>query len=130
MTSEPTTSSRLTSVFRSDDRRLIAIALRVEFRVLLPADLATILPDSFRGTPPDAGDVIDLAGPIEGTPDRLHRARKPTPLVLERIRAIPPGGNRFDLPSTPTPGLSISGSSAKAPGHPTDGSAEKALLRR
>ena len=79
-------------------RRLIAIALRVERRVVLPTDLATILPNSFLGMPPDAGDVIDLAGPIEGTPDRLHRARKPTPVVLERIRAIPPGGNRFDLP--------------------------------
>ncbi len=79
-------------------RRLIAIALRAGRGGVLPEDLGTILPMSFPVKPPDAGDVIDLAGPIEGTTDPLHRARRPTPLVLERIRAIPPGGNRFDLP--------------------------------
>ena len=79
-------------------RRLVAIALRADRRGVLPEDLGTFLPQSFPVIPPDASDVIDLAGPIEGTADPLHRARKPTPLVLERIRAIPPGGNRFDLP--------------------------------
>ncbi len=79
-------------------RRLIAIALRVPRDGVLPRDLRAALPKSFAIAPPDAGDVIDLAGPIAETSDPLHRARKPTPLVLERIRAIPPGGNRFDLP--------------------------------
>ena len=95
---------RAYDVFASDfgvpqrRRRLIAIALRVGPGGLLPDDLGDIVPNSLAAMPPDAGDVIDLAGPIEGTSDPLHRARKPTPLVLERIRAIPPGGNRFDLP--------------------------------
>lgn len=79
-------------------RRLIASALRVGSQRALPDDLSTIVPASLAVTPPDAGDVIDLAGPIEGTSDSLHRARRPTPLVLERIRAMLPGGNRFDLP--------------------------------
>ena len=79
-------------------RRLVAIALRADHKGVLPKDLGTLLPQSFPVMPPDAGDVIDLAGPIKETTDPLHRARKPTPLVLKRIRAIPPGGNRFDLP--------------------------------
>lgn len=79
-------------------RRLIAIALRTPVRGVLPTDLRAMLPESFAVAPPDAGDVIDLAGPIGETTDPLHRARTPTPLVLERIRAIPPGGSRFDLP--------------------------------
>ena len=95
---------RAYDVFASDfgvpqrRRRLIAIALRAGRGDVLPEELGSILPKSFPVKPPDAGEVIDLAGPIEGTTDPLHRARKPTPLVLERIRAIPPGGNRFDLP--------------------------------
>lgn len=79
-------------------RRLIAVALRTRRAGTLPDDLRTLLPPSFAVDAPDAGTVIDRAGPIEGTSDALHRARTPTPLVLKRIRAIPPGGNRFDLP--------------------------------
>ncbi len=95
---------RAYDVFASDfgvpqrRRRLIAIGLRVGSGGVLPDDLGSFVPDSLAMSPPDAGDVIDLAGPIEGTKDPLHRARTPTPLVLERIQAIPPGGNRFDLP--------------------------------
>lgn len=79
-------------------RRLIAVALRASRVGTLPDDLSTFLPTSFGSNAPDAGAVIDQAGPIEGTTDVLHRARRPTPLVLKRIQAIPPGGNRFDLP--------------------------------
>ena len=79
-------------------RRLIAVALRAPRPGTLPDDLRTLLPPSFALEAPDAGAVIDRAGPIEGTADALHRARTPTPLVLKRIQAIPPGGNRFDLP--------------------------------
>ena len=79
-------------------RRLIAVALRTPRAGTLPDDLSTLLPPSFALDAPDAGAVIDLAGPIEETSDTLHRARRPSPLVLKRIQAIPPGGNRFDLP--------------------------------
>ena len=95
---------RAYDVFASDfsvpqrRRRLIAIALRNGSAGALPDDLGALVPEFVSAPPPDAGEVIDLAGPIEGTSDPLHRARKPTPLVLERIRAIPPGGSRFDLP--------------------------------
>lgn len=45
------------------------------------------LPPRTRGTDP----VID------GTEQHLHFGRRPLPTSLERYRAIPPGGNRFDL---------------------------------
>lgn len=78
-------------------RRLIGIAVR---RVGLdfPAALQSLLPASFMLSPPDASDVIAQAGDIATTEDPLHRSRTPTPRVLERIRAIPQGGDHFDLP--------------------------------
>ena len=79
-------------------RRLIVLALRIDRSGFLPDDLRSLLPLTFPVKAPDAASIIDRAGPIEGTTDRLHRARTPTPLVLRRIQAIPPGGNRFDLP--------------------------------
>ncbi len=79
-------------------RRAIAVAIRNGYGSALPDDLRSIVPKRFAAMRRDAGDVIDLAGPIHGTKDPVHRARTPTPLVLERIRAIPPGGSRFDLP--------------------------------
>lgn len=78
-------------------RRLIAIAVRrhlVEF----PDDLCDLVPPSLISDTAHASDVIAQAGPIDGSEDEWHRARTPTSAVLERIRAIPPGGNRYDLP--------------------------------
>lgn len=79
-------------------RRLIAIGVRDIPSERLPADLAALLPSSFSQTPPRVEDVIAKAGPIAETTDRLHRARQSTPAVVARIRSIPPGGDRFDLP--------------------------------
>ena len=78
-------------------RRLIGIAVRrpgSEF----PAALADLLPTSFELVPPHASEVIARAGDIATTQDALHRARVPTPRVLQRIRKIPAGGDHFDLP--------------------------------
>lgn len=36
--------------------------------------------------------------PLDPTNLNLHVARKPTQLSIERYAAVPPGGNRFDLP--------------------------------
>lgn len=80
-------------------RRFIAMAVHrrlVEF----PDDVRDLLPLSFSLEAAHAGDVISRAGPIDGSEDELHRARIPTPEVLERIRAIPVGGSRYDLPET------------------------------
>jgi DNA (cytosine-5)-methyltransferase 1 len=45
------------------------------------------LPSRTRGTEP----VLD------GETQHLHFGRRPRPISLERYRAVPPGGNRFDL---------------------------------
>ncbi len=68
-----TMTSGLTNVFAPDlgvpqrRRRLIAIGLRMGPGGLLPDDLGAIVPNSLAARPPDAGDVIDLAGRIGGT---------------------------------------------------------------
>ena len=79
-------------------RRLIAIAVRGDMPAELPDDLRDVLPPGFPLTAPHASEAIAEAGPIEGTRDEWHRARTPTAMTLERIRAIPPGGSHADLP--------------------------------
>ena len=78
-------------------RRLIGIAVR-RIGLEFPDTLQSLLPPSFALVPPHASDVIAEAGDIATTEDPLHRARTPTPRVLERIREIPAGGDHFDLP--------------------------------
>lgn len=79
-------------------RRLIAIAVRHGEAAELPGDLRDIVPMSFGVEPSHASDVIAGAGPIEGTHDEWHRARTMSPIVMERIRAIPADGSHADLP--------------------------------
>ena len=79
-------------------RRLIAIALR-HGDIVFPSDLRELLPSWFNLTAPDAIRVIAQAGSIKNSADSLHRARTPTPRVLERIQAIPAGGSHADLPA-------------------------------
>ncbi len=78
-------------------RRLIGIAVR-RTGLDFPATLQSLLPTSFSLAPPHASEVIARAGDIAATEDPLHRARTPTPRVLERIREIPQGGDHSDLP--------------------------------
>ena len=78
-------------------RRLIAIAIR-QRPAAFPDDLRDLLPESFELEAPHASDAISEAGSIEDSNDEWHRARTPTQRVLERIRAIPTGGNHYDLP--------------------------------
>jgi len=42
-------------------------------------------------------DCPDLAGLESNSSRKLHFGRSATPVSLERYRAVPPGGNRFDL---------------------------------
>lgn len=77
-------------------RRLIGIAVHHP-GLVFPDALVDLLPTSFKLAPPHASDVIARAGDIAATADPLHRARVPTPRVLERIRQIPVGGDHFDL---------------------------------
>ena len=78
-------------------RRLIGITIRdLEFQ--LPQGLQELLPASFSLEAPHASEVIAQADDISELADPWHRARTPTPKVLERIRKIPVGGDHFDLP--------------------------------
>lgn len=79
-------------------RRLIALAVRENAATRLPDDLRDVLPASFQRAPAHARDAMAEAGPVEGTKDRWHRPRTLTPAVLERVRAIPAGGDYYDLP--------------------------------
>lgn len=79
-------------------RRLAAMAVRGSKEADLPGDLHDVLPPSFARRAPHASEVMARAGRIERSADRLHRPRRPSPTVLERIRAIPEGGNHSDLP--------------------------------
>ena len=78
-------------------RRLVAIAVR-QPRAEFKEDLRDMLPPSFDLTAPHASEVIAQAGSIAKSRDEWHRARTPKRVVLERIRAIPAGGNHYDLP--------------------------------
>lgn len=77
-------------------RRLAAIAVRGSMKADLPGDLRDALPPSFDLAARDASKVLAQASNMSG--DSLHRPRSPSPMVLERIRAIPEGGNHSDLP--------------------------------
>lgn len=78
-------------------RRLIVVGVRsaaAEF----PDHLAELLPRSFRREPEGVAGVLAEAGPLEGTRDPVHRARRSSPTVMKRIQSIPVNGGRFDLP--------------------------------
>jgi DNA (cytosine-5)-methyltransferase 1 len=79
-------------------QRVILVAIERSPDLALPAgSLATLLPEDFDTLTHAAGPAIAKAGPIGGG-DPVHRARRSTPLTLERIRAMPVGGGRRDLP--------------------------------
>lgn len=89
-------------------RRGILVAVRDHDGPLPWPPRPTHGPDSTEGTPymtvRDAiGDLplrtrgIDPDTDDEGDNQHLHFGRRPMPTSLERYRAIPPGGNRFDL---------------------------------
>lgn len=79
-------------------RRLIVVGVKSAEIGLLPQSIFDVLPDDFDRTPPTAGEAIAPAGPIDGSSDPVHRARAPRPNTLARIKAVPIGGSRFDLP--------------------------------
>lgn len=79
-------------------RRLIVVAVTNSLRDL-PESLAALLPDWFSaGAVRTAGEALRRASSIDPAQDPLHRARDSSPDVLERLRALPVGGTRFDLP--------------------------------
>lgn len=79
-------------------KRLIVIAVRGADDDSLPDDLRALLPGEFDVSVSTAGDALSRI-PVAGLRnDPLNVARQSSPLVRQRIEAIPVGGNRFDLP--------------------------------
>lgn len=77
-------------------RRMILLASRDTNS--LPETLLQALPEEFDKSPMSVGDALkDLGRPGRGR-DALHRGRNLKSLTNTRIRNIPRGGTRFDLP--------------------------------
>jgi DNA (cytosine-5)-methyltransferase 1 len=81
-------------------RRLIALGVMGLEEDALPEHPGVLLPVAFSREPERISKVLAQAGPLKGTADPVHRCRTSTPGVEERIRLIPKGGGRFDLPET------------------------------
>lgn len=78
-------------------RRLIVLGVHAVSPSALPEHPAELLPESFDATPRTVADAfVDLRG--APSPDPLARHRNHSESVLRRIRAIPEGGTRHDLP--------------------------------
>ena len=79
-------------------KRLIMLAVRSLDGRTMPKSLLEALPLAFERSPTTVGEVLAIAAAAP-RPDELDRHRQSRPLVARRIKAIPRGGSRFDLPS-------------------------------
>ncbi|MGX6447177.1 DNA cytosine methyltransferase [Patulibacter sp. S7RM1-6] len=80
-------------------RRLIVLGVADVAEDALPVRLRELLPSTFDCSRRTVREALRGVGPIATTTDRLHRARRPGPVVKRRLEAIPVGGGRFDLPA-------------------------------
>lgn len=79
-------------------RRLIVLAVRGRSATDLPDRIEDQLPDEFDRAAVSVSKALALAGTVGRKDDELHQDRDYSPVVLQRIKAIPLGGNRLDLP--------------------------------
>jgi DNA (cytosine-5)-methyltransferase 1 len=79
-------------------RRVIVLALARALGVGLPHDLLDALPASFDRSPRSAGEALAVAEGLTEQKDSAHRARKSRAKTIARIRAVPQGGGRKQLP--------------------------------
>lgn len=78
-------------------RRHLVIAVRQPSQPF-PANLADLFPGELPTSEVPVQTVFDIAACIDAGTDPHHVARTLQPRTAERVRAIPPGGSRFDLP--------------------------------
>lgn len=78
-------------------RRVILLCVEKSMDVDIPEDLVAALPESFDSSAKVAADALQLAAGLDSAADPTHRARRPQPKTLERIRMIKPGGGRLQL---------------------------------
>lgn len=80
-------------------RRLIVVAVRGG-SATLPESLVDLLPAWFRRTGMQtAGEAFARTAGVDPKEDPLHRPRTTSKAVAARIKAIPVGGSRLDLPA-------------------------------
>ena len=80
-------------------RRAILVALRDRPAPVLPDAFAALLPRGAIVPFEPAGAVLARAAGLPGpATDPLSLSRTLSPLALARIRAVPPGGDHYDLP--------------------------------
>lgn len=78
-------------------RRLIVVAIAGISSREFPESLVDALPISFDRSKRTAADAFAAVRNLKQT-DPIHRPRTLQPETLKRIRQVPIGGNRFDLP--------------------------------
>jgi len=76
-------------------RRLVVVGVRESKSVSRLKELVEICP-KYRQV--SSGSVLERVSRFSSENDPLNRSRSSTHKTLERIKAIPVGGNRFDLP--------------------------------
>ena len=79
-------------------KRLVVIGIHGRALETLPKNLLVKVPAGFDRSTRSAGEAIELANAISQTEDPINRGRRHKEHVVERIAAVPVGGNRFDLP--------------------------------
>jgi DNA (cytosine-5)-methyltransferase 1 len=79
-------------------RRVIVLAIDSRLGASLPDDLPSALPDDFDRSKRAAGEALALAEGLTYATDPIHRSRASQPKTLERIKAMPQGGGRLQLP--------------------------------
>ena len=79
-------------------KRLIVIGIHGRDSDSMPKDLVSAIPTRFDRTGRTAGDAIQQAKSVSTAKDPVHRGRTHRRTTIERMAAIPVGGNRFDLP--------------------------------
>lgn len=77
-------------------RRLVVVAVHGVSAV--PDTLEELVPARFRRPASTAGGALATLAAARPSEDPAHVWRRSSPVVAERIRAVPVGGNRFDLP--------------------------------
>lgn len=80
-------------------KRLIALGVANSIDRPFPADLKELLPASFDTRPTTVADALSALRSQTKAADPLNVHREPSGQVLARIKAIPVGGTRFDLPA-------------------------------
>ncbi len=80
-------------------RRVVVLAVDRSLAPAFTPQLLGLLPPGFDASRRTAADALAAADGLTEEGDPVHRARRSSDIVARRIRAVPRGGGRLDLPS-------------------------------